>query len=152
MTMMSYDPFSTFDRILSRSGFGDPVGQRALGLPLDVYQRDNEFVIEVDVPGIDPDALDVTVERNTLSISGERPAAHEEGRVLVCERPHAKFSRQLFLGEALDSERLQASYERGVLRITIPISEKAQPRKVQVAAGEKSTPIEATSRDQGDGR
>jgi HSP20 family protein len=134
MTVSGFDPFSTMDRLLGRSGFGEGA-TRSLGLPVDVYRRGDEFIVEVDVPGMDPSTLEVTVERNMLSISGERPARHGDADVVLCERPHAKFSRQLYLGENLDTEGVKAGYENGVLSITIPVSQKARPRKIEVTGG-----------------
>jgi HSP20 family protein len=134
MTVSGFDPFSTMDRLLGRTGFGEG-GSRALGLPVDVYRRDDEFIVEVDVPGMDPENLDVTVERNMLSITGERPARHGDAAVVLCERPHARFSRQLYLGENLDTAGVKASYDNGVLTITIPVSQQARPRKIDIAGG-----------------
>jgi HSP20 family protein len=108
MSVSGFDPFSTIDRLLGRTGFSEGA-TRALGLPVDVYRRGDEFIVEVDVPGMDPTSLDVTVERNMLSISGERPARHDDAEVVVCERPHARFSRQLYLGEHLETEGVKAS-------------------------------------------
>jgi HSP20 family protein len=134
MAVSGFDPFSTMDRLLGRSGFGEG-GTRSLGLPVDVYQSGDEFIVEVDVPGMDPTSLDVTVERNMLSISGERPARHGDAELVLCERPHARFSRQLYLGENLETEGVKADYENGVLRITIPVSQKARPRKIEISGG-----------------
>jgi HSP20 family protein len=134
MTVSGFDPFSTMDRLLGRSGYGEG-GSRSLGLPVDVYRQGDEFIVEVDVPGMDPDKLDVTVERNMLSITGERPARHDGAEVVLCERPHARFSRQLYLGENLDTAGVRASYDNGVLTITIPVSQQARPRKIDVGSG-----------------
>ena len=134
MTVSGFDPFSTMDRLLGGSGFGEG-GSRALGLPVDVYRKGDEFVVEVDVPGMDPRKLDVTVERNMLSITGERPARHDSGDVVLCERPHARFSRQLYLGENLDTGGVEASYDNGVLTIRIPVSQQARPRKIDIGSG-----------------
>jgi HSP20 family protein len=134
MTVSGFDPFSTMDRLLGRSGFGEG-GSRSLGLPADVYQSGDEFIVEVDAPGMDPKTLDVTVERNMLSISGERPARHGDAEVVLCERPHARFSRQLYLGENVETEGVKAGYENGVLTITIPVSQKARPRKIEISGG-----------------
>ena len=134
MTVSGFDPFSTMDRLLGRSGFGEGA-TRSLGLPVDVYRSGDEFIVEVDVPGMDPSSLDVTVERNMLSISGGRPARHDDAEVVLCERPHARFSRQLYLGENLETEGVKADYDNGVLRITIPVSQKARPRKIEISGG-----------------
>jgi HSP20 family protein len=134
MTVSGFDPFSTMDRLLGRSGFGEG-GSRSLGLPVDVYREGDEFIVEVDVPGMDPDKLDVTVERNMLSIIGERPARHDKADVVLCERPHARFSRQLYLGENLDTAGVEAGYDNGVLTIRIPVSQQARPRKIDIGSG-----------------
>jgi HSP20 family protein len=134
MSVSGFDPFSTMDRLLGRTGFGEGA-TRSLALPVDVYRRGDEFIVEVDVPGMDPTSLDVTVERNMLSISGERPARHDDAEVVVCERPHARFSRQLYLGEHLETEGVQARYDNGVLTIAIPVSQKARPRKIEISGG-----------------
>jgi HSP20 family protein len=134
MTVSGFDPFSTMDRLLGRTGFGEGA-TRSLRLPVDVYRRGDEFIVEVDVPGMDPTILDVTVERNMLSISGERPARHDDAEVVVCERPHARFSRQLYLGENLETEGVEARYENGVLTIAIPVSQKARPRRIEISGG-----------------
>ena len=134
MTVSGFDPFSTMDRLLGRSGVGEG-GSRSLGLPVDVYRKGDEFIVEVDVPGMDPSALDVTVERNMLSITGERPARHGDADAVLCERPHARFNRQLYLGENLDTAGVKASYDNGVLTITIPVSQQARPRKIDIGGG-----------------
>lgn len=134
MTVSGFDPFSTMDRLLGRYGFGEG-GSRSLGLPVDVYRMGDEFIVEVDVPGVDPEKLDVTVERNMLSIAGERPPRHDDAEVVLCERPHARFSRQMYLGENLDTGGVQASYDNGVLTIRIPVSQQARPRKIDIGSG-----------------
>ena len=134
MTVSGFDPFQTMDRLLGRSGLGEGT-TRSLGLPVDVYRSGDDFTVEVDVPGMDPKSLDVTVERNMLAISGERPARHGDAEVVLCERPHARFSRQLYLGENLDTEGVKAGYENGVLTITIPVSQKVRPRKIEISGG-----------------
>ena len=134
MTVSGFDPFSTFDRVLGRSGFAEG-GARSLALPVDVYRSGDEFIVEVDAPGVDPASLEVTVERNVLSVSGQRPARHGDAEVVLCERPHARFSRQLYLGENLDTEGVKANYDNGVLTITIPVSQQARARKIEVEGG-----------------
>jgi HSP20 family protein len=134
MTVAGFDPFSTFERILSRTGWPDTGAGRALALPVDVYRSGDEFIIEIDVPGMDPASLDLTVERNMLSIAGERPARHDAD-VVLCERPHARFTRQLYLTENLDTDQVRATYHDGVLTITIPISDKARGRQIEIKSG-----------------
>ena len=134
MTVSGFDPFSTFDRVLGRAGFGEGAA-RALALPVDVYRKGDEFIVELDVPCMDPAKLDLTVERNMLSVSGERPSRHDDAEVVLCERPHARFSRQLYLGENLDTEAVKANYDNGVLTITIPLSQQARARRIDIGGG-----------------
>jgi HSP20 family protein len=134
VTVSGFDPFSTMDRLLGRSGFGEG-GGRSLGLPVDVYRRGDEFIVEVDVPGVDPEELDLTVERNMLSITGERLPRHDDAEVVLCERPHARFSRQLYLGENLDTDAVNATYDNGVLTIAMPVSQQARARRIEIGGG-----------------
>jgi HSP20 family protein len=126
------DPGQQMDRLTNQllSGTGTP-----LGMPMDVWQADDRFHIAMDLPGADPDSVDITVERNVLTISVKRRADYEQGQnVLVAERPQGSFKRQLQLGDTVDAENIQASYADGVLRLTIPITQVAQRRRVEVQA------------------
>ena len=126
MAVMRFDPFRDFDR-LTEQFFGGARGLR--GIPMEAYQRGDHFLIHLDLPGVSPDAVDLTLERNVLSIRAERQSPRQEGdEVLVDERPQGAFTRQLFLGDNLDADRLNASYDLGVLTITIPVAEQAKPR------------------------
>jgi HSP20 family protein len=132
MAVMRFDPFRDFDR-LSEQFFGGARGMRAI--PMEAYRRGDQFLIHLDLPGVSPDDVDLTLERNVVAIRAERRSPRQEGdEVLIDERPQGTFTRQLFLGENLDAERLNASYELGVLTITIPVAEQAKPRRVQIAA------------------
>ena len=135
MTLSNFDPL--FDRMLSRmqSGFAGAATQMAP--PMDVYRRADEFIVELDVPGIDPSAIDITVERNMLTVAGEIDPRHDQDadEVLVCERPHARFRRQVYLGESLDTDKISANFENGVLRIIIPASREMQSRRIEVQGG-----------------
>jgi len=111
--------------------------------PMDAYRRGHEFVVSFDLPGVDPGTIDLTVEQNMLTIKAERRFEGREGdEVIAAERPHGAFSRQLFLGNALDGERLEATYVTGVLTLHIPITEAAKPRKVPITAGTDVQAIE----------
>ena len=144
MSFATFDPLSALDRIVGRSGFGESGTGRALALPVDVYQEDDKFIVcEMDVPGIDPDQLELQVERNMLSVTGDRPARHG-AKVVVCERPHAKFMRQIVLGADLDTDSVSADYANGVLTVTIPMSSKARARRIDIGGGDSRT-IETTS-------
>jgi HSP20 family protein len=100
---------------------------------MDAYRRGDQFIVEFDLPGVEPESIELTVEKNVLSVRSERRFEPREGdEVLVAERPHGTYTRQLFLGDTLDSENVQANYEHGVLTLTIPVAEAAKPRRVQV--------------------
>jgi HSP20 family protein len=125
--LMRFDPISELDRLTTRVSRG-PV------MPMDAYRRGDTFTVALDLPGVDPGTVDLTVEKDVLTVRAERAWRPQEGdEVLVSERPQGSFSRQLFLGKALDADRVTARYENGVLYIAIPVAERAKPRKVTVA-------------------
>ncbi len=130
------DPFREFDRLISMAASGT---RAPLGMPMDVYRsEDGSYHVEADLPGVDPDRIEVTVEHGALTIGAERtPHYRDSDQVIVAERPQGSFTRQLSLGEGVDSENLTASYADGVLHVTIPASSKAQARRVEItrAAG-----------------
>ncbi|NBM18001.1 Hsp20/alpha crystallin family protein [Streptomyces sp. GC420] len=137
--LMRTDPFREFDR-LTQQMFG--TAARPAAMPMDAYRQGDEFVVGFDLPGVDPESIDLDVERNVLTIRAERrPTAPEGAEVIASERPTGTFSRQLFLGESLDTERIDASYDAGVLTLRIPVAEQAKPRKIQVTGGEKHRQI-----------
>jgi HSP20 family protein len=128
--LMRYDPFREIDRF-SEGLFGNAA--RTPWMPMDAIRRGDQVEILLDVPGVRHDSIDLTVERNVLTVKAERQWWPEEGaEVLARERTQGTFSRQVLLGEALDAERVDARYEDGVLRVTIPVLEKAKPRKVEI--------------------
>jgi len=131
--LLRFDPFRETER------FVDQRQPRAnAGMPMDAVRRGDEVVVSFDLPGIDAESLDVTVERNVLSVSATRAADRREGdEVVVSERRYGTTSRQLFLGDSLDAAKLSATYDQGVLTVTIPVAQTAQPRKVQVSVGER---------------
>ena len=115
-------------------------------MPMDAYRRGEEFVVNLDVPGLDPNTIDLTVEQNTLTVTGERTWPRAEGdEVVVAERPQGTFSRQLLLGDNLDTDRIAARYDRGVLSITLPVAEQSKARKVEIAHGSEPQVIDATA-------
>lgn len=140
--LMRTDPFRDFDR-LAQEVFGTP--SRPAAMPIDAYREGDAFVVHFDLPGIDADNIELTVERNVLTVHASRPRSSDaEGReMVVAERPHGTFSRQLFLGDTLDADRLEARYDSGVLTVTIPVAEKAKPRRVSVASGNGARQINA---------
>lgn len=142
--LMRFDPFRELDR-LSQSAWS---GGRPPVMPLDAYRHGDRFVVRLDLPGVDPASIDLTVEQNVLSLSAERRWNRgDDVEVLVAERPQGSFSRQLFLGEGLDAEHIDASYEDGVLTLTIPVAEQAKPRKVEISHGRSTTAIETSATD-----
>jgi HSP20 family protein len=139
--LMRTDPFRDFDR-LAQQVFGTPA--RPAAMPIDAYRQDDEFVVQFDLPGVDASSIDLTVEKNVLTIHAERRrSAPEDVEMLASERPHGTFSRQLFLGESLDPDRIEAGYADGVLTLHVPIAEQAKPRRVPINAAEgRQTAIE----------
>ena len=139
--LMQFDPFREFDRLAEQLAAG---ARTPRPFPMDAYRRGDEFVVRFDLPGMDPGTIDLTVEQNVLTIKAERRFERREGdEVIAAERPHGAFTRQLFLGDTLDAERLQATYDIGVLTLRIPVAEAAKPRKVPIAAGTEERTIEA---------
>ncbi len=131
--LMRTDPFRELDR-LSQQVFGNPgTLARPSAMPMDAWQDGSEFVVEFDLPGVDPQSIDLDVERNVLTVKAERKALTDNHEFLAAERPRGVFSRQLILGDTLDTERVQASYDAGVLSLRIPVAEKAKPRKIQIS-------------------
>lgn len=141
--VMRFDPFRDIDRFFQALS-GDGGRGRGSSIPMDAYREGDQFTVKLDLPGIDPDDIDLTVEKNVLTVKGERKWQAAEGQdVLVAERPQGTFSRQLFLGESLDSENVDATYDHGVLTLTIPVRPQAKPRKVQVSGTADRQTIEA---------
>jgi HSP20 family protein len=132
--LMRTDPFREFDRLTQRMLDGTA---RPAAMPMDAYRDDGEFTVRFDLPGVRADSIDLEVERNVLTVTAERPAldASGEREVVVSERPAGRFSRRLFLGDTLDTDRIAADYADGVLTLRIPVAEQAKPRKISVAEG-----------------
>ncbi len=141
--LMRTDPFREFDR-LSQQFFGTTgTWSRPSAMPMDAYRQGDEYVVAFDLPGVVPDAIDLDIERNVLTVKAERrpTATGDNVEMQVAERPLGVFSRQLFLGDALDTEHVRADYDAGVLTLRIPIAEKAKPRKITVAGADDHTAI-----------
>ena len=130
--LMRTDPFRDLDR-LAQQVFGNGTTSRPAIMPMDAWREGDTFVLEFDLPGIARDTLDIDVERNVLTIKAERPSRNGDWEPLAAERPKGLFSRQLVLGDNLDLDRIEAAYDSGVLRLRVPVAERAKPRKVQVA-------------------
>ena len=141
MMLMRTDPFREFDR-LAQQLVGAGTTSRPAVMPMDAWREGDRFVVEFDLPGVQPETLDIDVERNVLTIKAERPARNGDWEMLASERPRGVFSRQLVLGDNLDLDRIEAAYDGGVLRLTVPVAEKAKPRKIQISGSDR-TAIEA---------
>ncbi|MGA7227742.1 MAG: Hsp20/alpha crystallin family protein [Acidimicrobiia bacterium] len=127
--LMRSDPFGDLDR-LTRQVWGS---NRFSFMPVDAYRKDDRFWLHIDLPGVDPESIDLTMERDTLTVGATREWQRDEGmQVLLNERPEGAFSRQFFLGEGLDSDHIEAGYDHGVLTVSIPVAETAKPRKIEV--------------------
>src|SRR6478672_8713009 len=132
MLLRTTDPFRDLDRL----------GSQVLGttnrpavMPMDAWRQGDVFHIEFDLPGVSPESIDLDVERNVLTVRAERVGRNGDWEMLASERPRGVFSRQLVLGDNLDLDKIEAHYDAGVLRLTIPVAERAKPRKIEVGSG-----------------
>jgi HSP20 family protein len=134
--LMRTDPFRELDR-LTQQVLGNNAGtwSRPTAMPMDAYREGDRFVVAFDLPGVSPEAIELDVERNVLTVKAERRPITTDDQVemQVAERPLGVYSRQLFLGDTLDTEHIEADYEAGVLTLRIPIAERAKPRKIAIA-------------------
>jgi HSP20 family protein len=131
--LMRSDPFRELDR-LTQQVFGTPgTLARPSAMPMDAWRSGEEFIVEFDLPGVDPASVDLDVERNVLTVKAERPALEGNDELVAAERPRGVFSRQLILGDNLDVAKVAASYEAGVLRLRIPVAERAKARKIEIS-------------------
>jgi HSP20 family protein len=118
-------------------------------MPMDAYREGDDFVVHFDLPGVDPGSIELTVDRNVLTVKAERKWSRSEGtEVVVSERQQGTFSRQLFLGDTLDANRIEANYEHGVLTVRIPVAEQAKPRRIEIGGGRGEQAITANSSEQ----
>jgi HSP20 family protein len=140
MVLMRTDPLRDRDR-WTQQVFG--TAARPAVMPMDAWRDGDQFIVEFDLPGVDADSLDLSVERNALTVRAERPGLDQNREMLSAERPRGVFSRQLFLGENLDTDKIQANYHDGVLRLAIPVAEKAKPRRIEISHESQKTPINA---------
>jgi HSP20 family protein len=135
--LMRTDPFRELDR-LSQQVFGSTgTMARPTVMPMDAWREDDSFVMEFDLPGVRAESIDLDVERNVVTVKAERPVIDQDLEMLAAERTRGMFSRQLVLGDNLDTERIEASYDAGVLTLRIPVAERAKPRKIEISSGSK---------------
>jgi HSP20 family protein len=136
--LMRFDPFRDFDRAWQE--LAQNAGrQSAQSFPMDAYRRGDAFVVHFDLPGVEPSSIDLTVDKNVLTVRAERRFEQEPAdEILVTERPQGTFTRQLMLGDQLDGDAISAGYDRGILTLTIPVAERAKPRRVEITTNEDS--------------
>ena|ERR1700712_4161036 len=130
--LLRNDPFRELDRLTQQVLGTQGTLARPAVMPMDAWQEDDVFFVELDLPGIDPDSIDLDVERNVLTVKAERPNRASDAQLIAAERARGVFSRQLILGDALDTDKVEAGYEHGVLTLKIPVAEKAKPRKISI--------------------
>jgi HSP20 family protein len=134
--LMRFDPLHDIDRLARLLTPPAATARPTTAMPMDAYRDGDRLVIHFDLPGVSPEQIELTVDRDSLTVRAERQWKRTEGQeIIVAERPQGAFSRQLILGANLDGDALQASYEQGVLTLKIPLSERARPRKIEVASG-----------------
>jgi HSP20 family protein len=135
--LMRTDPFRELDRLTQQvfNTNGSPgTLARPSVMPMDAWRDGDTFHVEFDLPGINPDSIDLDVERNVVTVKAERPPRASDAELIAAERPRGIFSRQLILGDNLDTEHISASYDAGVLTLQIPVAERAKPRKISVTS------------------
>lgn len=141
--LLRTDPFRELDRLASQV-FGTTA--RSAAMPMDAWREGDRFIVEFDLPAVDPSTVDLDVERNVLTVRAERQSPTGPNVELIAsERPRGVFSRQVMLGDALDADHIQASYHAGVLRLSVPMAEKTKPRKIPLHSGDDQQAITANS-------
>jgi HSP20 family protein len=145
MALVRSDPFRDFDRFFQQALAGG--GERTWSMPLDAYRKDDMFLVQLDVPGIAPDSVELTVDNHVLTVKATRhaPTMHEGVQPVIAERPWGEFTRQILLGDNLDTEKINAEYDAGVLTISLPVADHAKPRKIDVTVKESATPVGTTA-------
>jgi HSP20 family protein len=142
--LMRTDPFRELDRFTQQVFGTNGTLARPSVMPMDAWRDGDTFHVEFDLPGVNPESIDLDVERNVVTVKAERPSRASDAELIAAERPRGVFSRQLVLGDNLDTEHIAASYDSGVLTLQIPVAEKAKPRKISVTSkGEDRQAINA---------
>jgi HSP20 family protein len=141
--LIRYDPFRRADR-LTDGLFGSLA--RTPWMPMDAVRQDDHLEIRFDLPGVRPDSIDLTVDRNVLTVKAERSwESSEDSNVIARERAHGTFTRRVRLGEALDADHVEARYDDGVLHVTVPVAESAKPHRIEVQSGPAPASVEVGS-------
>jgi HSP20 family protein len=130
--LMRTDPFRELDRFTQQVFGTNGTLARPSVMPMDAWRAGDTFHVEFDLPGVNPDSIDLDVERNVVTVRAERPPRASDAELIAAERPRGVFSRQLILGDTLDTEHIAASYDAGVLTLQIPVAEQAKPRKISI--------------------
>jgi HSP20 family protein len=127
------DPFRELDRVAQLALGASGTLARPSAMPMDAWRDGDTFHVELDLPGVDPASIDLDVERNVVTVKAERPTRASDADLIAAERPRGVFSRQLVLGDSLDTERIEATYDAGVLHLAIPVADRAKPRKIAIS-------------------
>ncbi|WP_028785476.1 Hsp20/alpha crystallin family protein [Terracoccus sp. 273MFTsu3.1] len=127
------DPFRDLDRMAQLALGTSGTLARPSAMPMDAWRDGDTFHVELDLPGVDPQSIDLDVERNVVTVKAERPTRASDADLIAAERPRGVCSRQLVLGDSLDTEHIRASYDAGVLRLAIPVAERAKPRRIAIS-------------------
>jgi HSP20 family protein len=130
--LMRTDPFRELDRLTQQVFGANGTLARPSVMPMDAWREGDTFHVEFDLPGVNPDSIDLDVERNVVTVKAERPTRASDAELIAAERPRGVFSRQLILGDNLDTENIAARYAAGVLSLQIPVAEQAKPRKISI--------------------
>jgi len=147
MALVRSDPFRDVDRLFQQMWNAQQRAPRPMAMPMDAYRKDDSFLLQLDLPGVTPESIDLTVEENVLTISAERPAPPRGEGVesVIEERTFGTFTRQVVLGKTLDAEHIEANYEAGVLTVAIPVAEQAKPRRIEVSVGADHKELSASA-------
>jgi len=148
--LMRTDPFRELDRLTQQVFGTQGTMARPSVMPMDAWRDGDTFVVELDLPGVSPESIDLDVERNVVTVRAERASQNESTEMLAAERPRGVFSRQLVVGDTLDTDNITASYDAGVLSLKIPVAEKSKPRKITIGSGDHAYQVLDRSAANGD--
>jgi HSP20 family protein len=135
--LMRTDPFRELDRLTQQVLGTQGTMARPSAMPMDAWRDGDTFVVELDLPGVQPDSIDLDVERNVVTVRAERASRNDNVEMLAAERPRGVFSRQLVVGDTLDTDNITASYDAGVLSLKIPVAEKSKPRRITIGSNNR---------------
>ncbi|WP_034278574.1 Hsp20/alpha crystallin family protein [Haloechinothrix halophila] len=142
--LMRTDPFRELDRLAQQFLGYTGTSARPAAMPMDAYRSGDDYVVQLDLPGVSPDSIDLDVERNVLTVKAERKAEFgDDADVQIAERPRGVFSRELFLGDTLDTDNIKADYDAGVLTIRVPTAKQAKPHKIAISGGDDRKKLNA---------